>query len=133
MITTLTEQDLKDLRLKAESSANLRSRICFHKDEAALQQFMLICLLKHSEVGIHRHPLEKSESYVLLRGEMEIGLFDDVGVLVERVTLNNTSPCLFIPGGTFHEPMSVSPYCMYFEAYPGPFCKEIDVDYLSER
>lgn len=132
MITQLNDGDIIRLLSEARASPHSRARICFHRNELDQQQFMLICLLKPSKIGIHRHPIGKSESYVLLRGAMEVDVFDNQGSQINQIKLDEKSPFLFISGGTFHEPRSLTDYCMYFEAYPGPFQKQIDVEYLRD-
>jgi cupin fold WbuC family metalloprotein len=130
MITTLSDSDIEGLLARALDSKMLRARICLHKSELDAQQFMLICLLKGSQVGAHRHPVGKSEAYILLNGELQVDFFDDQGALIGQEKLDSISRCLFIPGGTFHEPKSLTNSSMYFEVYPGPFEKTVDVEYL---
>jgi glucose-6-phosphate isomerase len=90
---------------------------------------MLIVILKGSYIRPHRHPIPKFEIYHIVKGEIEVDIFNDDGTIKEKILLNQTNPIIRIAPLTWHSPKSLSYYSVYHEIYSGPFLKDIDVEY----
>lgn len=90
---------------------------------------MVICLHKSSYVRPHRHPYHKSESYLLLEGELDVLLYAESGDLSRVVNLNQENFLYRMTGGWYHQPLPKTDWAIYKEAYAGPFRKDFDVVY----
>ena len=69
-ISEIWNADIDRLIFEARRSLLRRSRINLHKSSDFGSQKMLIALFNDSKVGMHRHPVHKSETYVPLIGEL---------------------------------------------------------------
>lgn len=116
---------------EAKTNKKLRSRYCFHESLSDNPQQMVIVILKGSYIRPHKHPESKSEIYHLIRGEMQVDIFDESGTVKEKNILNQANPIIRIPPNTWHSPKSLSNYSVYHEIYPGSFSKDIDVKYAK--
>ncbi len=123
---------VEKLKRLAEQHASRRSRLCLHRGPQDLTHEMIIVAHASTYIRPHRHPREKSESYHVIEGKMEIRLFDENGRVQRVVTLTCG------PGGTFmyrmtngwwHQPVPKTEWLVYHETYSGPFDKGIDVQY----
>lgn len=65
-----------------------RARICFHRDSSDLIHEMIITFYKDTYVRPHKH-VSKTESYLVIDGEIEIIFFDDLGNINKRVPMGN--------------------------------------------
>jgi len=135
-ISEIWNADIEKLIFEARNNDLRRSRINLHKTPEFGSQKMLIALFKDSKVGMHRHPIHKSETYVPLIGELVVDYLD--GGQLRTINTNsinsieNSSKIVTHSFGVWHEPRSLSEYCVYLEIYDGPFFKSDDVEYLYE-
>jgi len=111
-----------------------RSRHLLHKNHADKPQTMLILLERNSLVGMHRHPANKTEIYVILEGQMRVDYVDNGGRRESRLfapwgNLENLPTVSIHRDGIWHEPVAVSETVLYLEIYSGPFNKDCDVEY----
>jgi cupin fold WbuC family metalloprotein len=123
---------LAELKRIAFAHPMRRSRLCLHHDAAALTQEMIIVAHRSTYIRPHRHPSHKSESYHIIEGEMDVRLFGDEGELqrVVRLSVTRRESFLFrVSNGAWHQPVPVSEWIVYHEAYSGPFEKSVDVEY----
>lgn len=131
----MSELDIEKEIEKARASILRRSRILLHKDTSSAAQKMIVVLFHDSKVGMHRHPPSKSETYLALVGELEVNYLDEQGEqFFHQVTpVSNQSKeapkIVSHRGGAWHEPRSLTDFCVYLEIYDGPFRKEEDVEY----
>jgi cupin fold WbuC family metalloprotein len=124
-------KEFTSLIAEAKASTSGRSRICIHQLGSNGLQGMIICLLKDSKIGAHRHPVEKIEIYVVLEGTLGVRIFDEKNTESETILLNKDEVPIFKTENSLaHEPYSITEYCIYFEAYQGPFNKAEDVKYI---
>jgi glucose-6-phosphate isomerase len=136
-IQSLTKLDIEREIEKARGSELRRSRILLHESRLAPAQKMIIVLFHDSKVGLHRHPATKSETYVCLLGELEVEYEGSDGdTFRSRLTPLESSSSKELQvvshsGGAWHEPRSISEYCVYLEVYDGPFNKDNDVEYRN--
>lgn len=65
-----------------------RSRICFHSASSDPIHEMMITFHKDTYVRPHKH-ISKTESYLVIDGEIEVIFFDDAGNIKKRVAMGN--------------------------------------------
>ncbi len=101
-----------------------RSRICFHRDSKDPIHEMMITFHKDTYVRPHKH-LSKTESYLVIDGEIEIVFFDDNSGVKKRVIMG-----AFASGKDFylksisdewHTVLIKSEYATILEITNGPF------------
>jgi cupin fold WbuC family metalloprotein len=84
-------------------------------------------------VPIHRHlhPY-KSESLVVLRGELDVLLYNDEGQLTERITLNPSKGTygMDISGDIWHSMEAKETGTVVYEVKTGPYVPIAEEDFL---
>jgi glucose-6-phosphate isomerase len=95
---------------------------------------MVILLERDSRVGMHRHPADKTEIYVILEGQLRVTYVDSGGLEKSRLfapwgNQENLPTVSIHRDGIWHEPVAVSETVLYLEIYSGPFSKDYDVEY----
>jgi cupin fold WbuC family metalloprotein len=128
-ITVVGQEMLRALKTLAWCAPSKRSRLILHRQETDKCQEMVICLHKLSYVRPHRHPHHKSESYLVLEGEMSVALYNELGPLERLIELNKENFLYRMTGGWYHQPIPRSEWVIYKEVYTGPFRKDFDVVY----
>ena len=128
MYKLITQEMLENLKTQAASAPKKRARIELHNNHGEVQE-MVICLLKDSYVRAHMHPIGKAESYHVIEGELDAWLYGAYGDVKNIIRLGPQSPLYRLDGGIYHAPVCVSDYVIYHEVYPGPWVKDIDVQY----
>ena len=121
---------IEAMKRKAWAAPNRRDRICLSEYRDGVQE-MVIVLYQDSYIRPHRHPLNKSESYHVIEGELEVRIFNEDGSRNRTIKLDKQTPLYRMKNGWFHQPVSLTPVSVYHEALQGPFNKEIDVEYAS--
>ncbi len=119
----------------AKESEKRRSRICCHINTKDKTNEMIILLMQNSYVRPHIHPENKSESYTVLKGKMNVIVFKKNGKIKQVVEMGDifSGRNFFyrMSSSYWHMPISVDKYCIYQETYSGPFVKKIDVKYAQ--
>lgn len=120
------------LKILATRSKNKRSRILLHTHKSSQVQEMIIVLFKGTDIPIHKHPRNKSESYFIIEGSMELCMYNKNGKIKKTINLgdyNSGKPFYYrmSRGEFWHKPVSQSKYCVYHETFSGPFKKKTDV------
>jgi cupin fold WbuC family metalloprotein len=116
-----------------------RSRFLLHRDHSEMPQVMIIYLERGSEIGLHRHPDNKSELYLVLEGELSVEYMEEgdnnrkVRVLAPWGNTKGYPSLSVHRDSVWHEPKSISDYTLYLEIYSGPFEKSGDVEYLGPK
>lgn len=100
-------------------------RLCLHRGPNDSFHQMLILEYRGKSFPAHRHPV-KSEGYQIIRGQMDLYLYDDHGKIERKIFLNTTCPIARIGPQTFHALNVVTDYAIYLESKPGPFVREDD-------
>ena len=78
---------IQELKLKAKDAPRRRFRLCLHRSHQDLVQEMIIVFCKDSKIPIHRHSVNKSETFNLMEGMLSVTLFDDKGNLKQKIKL----------------------------------------------
>jgi len=80
--------EIESEKKNATSLETKRSRICFHLNSNEAIHEMMITFHKDTYVRPHKH-VSKTESYLVIDGEIEIVFFDDGGKIKKRVPMGN--------------------------------------------
>ena len=120
------EREFAELRARAASAPRLRTNHNFHLGHDDLSHRFLNVLVRGTYVPPHRHTAPpKSESFVILRGEVAFFIFDDEGglIAVHRLAANDPAlPCgIDILPGVWHSITALSDTAVCYEVKPGPY------------
>lgn len=108
---------------RARSSARGRTNYNFHDDDGANPHRFLNALLRGSYCAPHRHSTPpKSETFLVLTGEVAVFLFDDSGLVVEHHVLGRDGLLgIDIAPARWHTIATLSESAVCFEVKPGPW------------
>jgi len=124
---------LAQLKQRAAESPRGRFRLCLHHGTDHCCQEMAIVQCRGTYVRPHRHRPEKSKSYHVIEGDMTVYLFDDAGRVTRRVAMGPPAgdrTFLFrLVGREWYLPVAETEMVIYHEVFPGPFEKDVDVEY----
>jgi cupin fold WbuC family metalloprotein len=115
---------LDETSAKAKQSERLRMNFNIHKQLDDPVNRMLNALEPGTVIPVHRHlhPY-KTESFVVLRGELEVLIYDDERKLVNRITLNPVKGNygIDIPGEVWHSMEVKEKDTVIYETKIGPY------------
>jgi cupin fold WbuC family metalloprotein len=116
---------------QARHSPRLRTNFNFHASSEENPQRFLNVLVKGTYVRPHRHlHPPKSESFLILEGELALFTFDDSGGMLTTTVLGRKAVIgVDIAPGTWHTLAAVSPHAIIFEVKPGPYDATTDKDF----
>ncbi|MDR0231305.1 MAG: WbuC family cupin fold metalloprotein [Dysgonamonadaceae bacterium] len=115
---------LDETTAKAIQSERLRMNYNIHKQLEDPVNRMLNALEPHTYLRPHRHwTPPKTEAYIVLRGELDVLIFDDEGKLIQRVALNPEidNYGVDIPAGVWHSMIVKQSGTVIYELKEGPF------------
>ena len=122
----IDRKKLEELKILAQKDPNKRARICLHKNDEEMVQEMIIAFCKDSYIRPHRH-IDKSESYHIIEGRIEIIFYNDNGIEIDKVVLSDKideHPFLFrISNSAWHTVVPKSDFVIIHEVTKGPFNK----------
>lgn len=130
-IQIITPTLLDELERKARDSARQRTNHNFHATFEENPNRFLNVMVRGTYVTPHRHTTPpKSESFVVLRGQLLFITFDDQGDL-KTVTRLSTSDNygIDIGPGIWHSIIVESETAVCFEVKPGPYAPASDKDF----
>ena len=130
-VEVVGRDELAELKRIAAEHPMRRSRLCLHRSPGELTHEMIIVAHRSTYIRAHRHPRHKSESYHVIEGELEVRLFADDGSVARTITLGAAGNSFLFraAGGIWHQPVPLTEWVVYHEAYSGPFDKDTDVEY----
>ena len=111
---------LAQLAQDAAAGTRRRSHILLHADHQDQVQRLLIALEPDSYVRPHMHSVQW-EMIVLLRGRLDLLIFDPQARLVQRLALGAASPVAQIPPATWHSGVALQSQTLVLEVKPGPY------------
>lgn len=116
----------------AKASARGRAMHSFHPNHEANLHRFLNAFTRGSYCTPHRH-LEppKAEGLVILRGTLAIVIFDDSGVVVEVVKLDQRNVGIDLSPGVWHTVLAVTDTAVCYEVKPGPYVAATDKQFAS--
>lgn len=95
-------------------------------------QRVVIALEPGTYVRPHRHGDGVWELFVALDGACAVLIFDDQGVVTQRVDLAADGARLAqVPVGTWHSVVALEPGTIAFECKPGPYCQTTDKNFAA--
>lgn len=118
----VTERMMDELIARAGETARLRTNYNIHESLSDPVQRLFIAAGLSSYFRPHRHP-GKSEFAVVIRGVFDIIIFDDEGVITERVSAGPGRDifALEIPADVFHTWIPMAEGSVFFEVKQGPY------------
>lgn len=118
----IDKQLLDDVSAQAKESPRLRKNHNFHRSLDEKCHRFLNAVEPGTEVEIHRHPA-KDETFVLLRGRVEVRTYNDDGSIIESVELCPLEGKygVNIPKGIWHNLETIEPDSVFFECKEGPY------------
>lgn len=128
----LIDNELLDkVTAEAEASPRLRMNLNFHESLDAKAQRLINVLLPGTILPIHRHR-HTAETYILIRGKMNVVFYDDAGCPTERHLLDPSvgNYGVQIPKGQWHSVDVLEPSAI-FEVKDGPYIPLAPEDMLE--
>lgn len=120
----INRQLLDEVTADAKVNPRLRKNWNIHPDDDFPAQRLLNAMEPASYIRPHRHldPL-KDETFVILRGSLGILVFDESGIVTEKLLLaaDGKNIGADIPAGIFHTAVSLAEGTIFFEAKAGPY------------
>lgn len=112
---------LDNITSKARKSERLRMNYNLHDSLDAKVQRLFNALEPGTHLPIHRHK-HTAETYILLRGRIDVLIYNDHGVVVERYELDPKREIygVHIPKGQWHT-IEVHESSIIFEVKDGPY------------
>jgi cupin fold WbuC family metalloprotein len=103
----------------------------FHPDLAANPHRFLNAWTRGSYAAPHRHlAVPKPESFVMLRGELALFVFDDHGAVTERYILGRNGVVgIDLAPGLWHTVAALSETAVCFEVKAGPYDAATDKEF----
>ncbi|MDR0865191.1 MAG: WbuC family cupin fold metalloprotein [Candidatus Symbiothrix sp.] len=132
-IQLINKSLLDSTTAQAKTHVRLRMNYNIHSDLNDPVNRMLNALEPGTVIPIHRHlhPY-KNESFVILRGELDVLLYDDNGQIERRITLNpeKGNYGMDIPGEVWHSLEVKQAGTMIYEVKHGPFAPIAEEDLI---
>ena len=127
----IDKQLLDDLTAQAQESPRLRMNYDLRDSAEDLSQRMLNALEPGTVLPIHRHR-HTAETYVLLRGRIDVMFYDDSGAEVRRFELDPMQGAygVHIPHGQWHT-LEVLESAVIMEVKEGPYAPITAEDMLN--
>jgi cupin fold WbuC family metalloprotein len=113
---------LDELAARAAASPRLRTHHNVHESPADLVQRFFVVALRDSYFRPHRH-LTKGETALVLRGRIDVLMFDSSGSVIARYAMGEGAPNFGYetPPGTWHTLVVQSASAAFFETKQGPY------------
>jgi cupin fold WbuC family metalloprotein len=123
-LTKVSGDDVVFLKAQAAKNERRRVRLCAHPDNADLLHEMLIIHVQNTYVAPHKH-VNKSESFHIIEGALNVFLFDDDGRVIETIRMGEiTSSRVFyyrLSSSVYHSVLPESEFVVFHEVTNGPF------------
>jgi cupin fold WbuC family metalloprotein len=122
MLKLLPRALLDDLAAKAAASPRLRAHYNIHAAAADLVQRFLVVAEGNSYFRPHRHAT-RAELALLLRGHVDVLIFDDAGRVLARHTVGADADnfAYETPQGVWHTLVPAAAGCAFLEVKEGPY------------
>jgi cupin fold WbuC family metalloprotein len=115
---------------RAKESPRLRTNYNFHRAMEENPHRFLNVMLRGTYVTPHRHlDPPKSESFLVLAGDIVFFTFDDSGRIASATRLGRDPVGIDIQPGVWHSLAVLSEYAICFEVKPGPYSAATDKDF----
>ena len=129
-VQTLDAALFSELIKRAAQSPRRRINHNFHRTMDENPHRFLNVMLRGTYVAPHRHAdPRKSESFVILAGEVAFFTFDDAGSVLSATVLGHDPVGIDIQPGVWHTMAVLSDHAICFEVKPGPYSEANDKDF----
>jgi cupin fold WbuC family metalloprotein len=131
-VVQLIDSDLLDATLAgAQSSARGRQNYNLHPTLSDTVHRFLNAWTRGSYAAPHRHLLvPKAESFVVLRGELALFIFDDAGKVSQAHVLGRSGVLgADVAPGVWHTTAALTETAICFEVKPGPYDAATDKEF----
>jgi cupin fold WbuC family metalloprotein len=120
--------------MRAEAQKTVRRRVhhCLHESPDDPVQRLVVEMEPGTYIRPHRHKKQgKWELFLCLAGSGSVLLFDDAGLLTEKVAIGAGGPRygVEIPAGVWHTLIIEEPGTLLVEIKPGPFAPLPEEDF----
>src|SRR5262249_47349900 len=115
---------------RARSSPRLRTNHNFHTSMEDNPHRFLNVMIRGTYIAPHRHQdPPKSETFIVLEGEIAFLTFDDDGKINFTQILGRDAIAIAIQPGVWHSMAVLTPHAVCFEVKPGPYSAANDKDF----
>lgn len=126
-IVRLGDEEIEFLKRQAQASPRRRARICAHKTNEDPLHEMVIAISASSYIHPHRH-LDKSESFHIVDGEVDVAVFDDEGRVIDVIQLGRPGSgrnfYYRLSRSAFHTLLIRTDFLVVHEVTNGPFARD---------
>lgn len=123
-VSFITQDDFSDLTQRASQSVRLRTHLLLHESPQDIVQRVVIGLARGTFIPPHFHELQHQwEHFHVLKGEVELLLFDNNGYLNKKTILGGRNGNIFvqIPPLIPHTLVCRTSTAIIMEIKEGPF------------
>jgi cupin fold WbuC family metalloprotein len=129
-IQLLNSALFEDLIRRAAETPRRRTNYNLHRSMEENPHRFLNVMLRDTYVAPHRHlQPPKSESFIVLSGEIAFFTFDDDGRVATTTVLGRDPLGIDIQPGVWHTLAVLSDHVVCFEVKPGPYSAANDKDF----
>jgi cupin fold WbuC family metalloprotein len=115
---------------RARQSPRLRTNHNFHRNLEDNPHRFLNVMVRGTYLAPHRHrDPPKSESFLVLEGELGFYTFDDAGQITSTLVLGRDAWGVDIQPGVWHTIAVLTEHVVCFEVKPGPYLAANDKDF----
>ena len=115
---------------RARQSPRLRTNHNFHTSMDDNPHRFLNVMVRDTYIAPHRHrDPPKSESFLVLQGELVFFTFDDTGRIARTLVLGRDALGVDMQPGVWHTIAVLSDHVVCFEVKPGPYSAATDKDF----
>ena len=115
---------------RARQSPRLRTNHNFHARMEDNPHRFLNVMIRGTYIAPHRHlDPPKSESFIVLDGEIAFFTFDDSGRVATRHVLGRDAVGIDAAPGVWHTMAPLTPHAICYEVKPGPYQASTDKDF----
>ena len=132
MLKKYSTDRLKERVATAQGSDRLRTNLDIHESPDADVQRLFLAFEPGTYIRPHRHPqAHKWELFIVLEGELDLLLFNDLGEIKERITLSAAATRVVeIPPNTWHSYISKKSGTLALEIKQGTYLPSPEEDFL---
>lgn len=128
----ITPQFIDDMLRRALESPRRRTHHNLHEAADDPVQRLLVATRRDAYFRVHRHP-EKWEMTTVVRGLVDVLLFDEAGLLTDRIRLGAAGDAvvLELPPATWHTLVPQADETVFVEVKRGPYDPQTAAEYAS--
>lgn len=129
-IQLLDSQLLHSLIDRARQSPRLRTNYNFHSSLEDNPHRFLNAMIRGTYIAPHRHRNPpKSESFLVLEGQIAFFTFDDTGEISSTHVLGRDAVGIDLEPGVWHTMAVITPHAVCYEVKPGPYSAAGDKEF----